>query len=163
MDSNTITVKWQLPQSTGHLHKINMQLYDHNADITLTNKTVNGRLTSYTMTIVSPQQCFPHSCKVRCEYKDRGWSDFTKQVFWFPGKFCWYVMKKSYFHCRDQRPVACQVCQWLAVGLWFYLGTPVFSSNKTDRHDITEILLKVAFYNINLFSCSLWYIKYNVL
>lgn len=88
LDSNTITVKWQLPQSTGHLHKINMQLYDHNADITLTNKTVNGRLTSYTMTIVSPQQCFPHSFKVRCEYKDRGWSDFTKQMFWFPGKFC---------------------------------------------------------------------------
>jgi hypothetical protein len=24
------------------------------------------------------------------------------------------------------------------------LGTPVSSTNKTDRHDITEILLKVA-------------------
>ena len=23
-------------------------------------------------------------------------------------------------------------------------GTPVFSTNKTDRHDITEILLKVT-------------------
>ena len=30
------------------------------------------------------------------------------------------------------------VCQW------FSPGTPVSSSNKTDRHDITEILLKVA-------------------
>ena len=31
-------------------------------------------------------------------------------------------------------------------GLWFSLGLPVFSTNKTDRHDIlvTEILLKVA-------------------
>jgi hypothetical protein len=26
--------------------------------------------------------------------------------------------------------------------MWFSLGTPVPSTNKTDRHDITEILLK---------------------
>jgi hypothetical protein len=35
------------------------------------------------------------------------------------------------------------------VGLWFSPGTPVYSSNKTDRHDITEILLKVALSTIN--------------
>ena len=29
-------------------------------------------------------------------------------------------------------------------GLWFSLGTPVSSSNKTDRHNITEMLLKVS-------------------
>jgi hypothetical protein len=29
-------------------------------------------------------------------------------------------------------------------GRWFSLGTPVSSTNKTDRHDITEISLKVA-------------------
>jgi hypothetical protein len=29
-------------------------------------------------------------------------------------------------------------------GLWFSPGTPVFSTNKTDRHDISEILLKVG-------------------
>jgi hypothetical protein len=29
-------------------------------------------------------------------------------------------------------------------GQWFSPGTPVSSSNKTDSHDITEILLKVA-------------------
>jgi ABC-type oligopeptide transport system ATPase subunit len=27
---------------------------------------------------------------------------------------------------------------------WYSLGIPVSSTNKTDRHDITEILLKVA-------------------
>ena len=32
----------------------------------------------------------------------------------------------------------------LAPGRWFSLGPPVSSSNKTDCHDITEILLKVA-------------------
>ena len=30
----------------------------------------------------------------------------------------------------------------------FFHGTPVFSTNKTDRHDITEILFKVALNNI---------------
>jgi hypothetical protein len=29
-------------------------------------------------------------------------------------------------------------------------GGPVASTNKTDRHDITEILLKVALYTITL-------------
>ena len=37
-----------------------------------------------------------------------------------------------------------EVCQWLAASLWFSLGTPISSTNKTDRHDITKILLKVA-------------------
>ena len=39
-----------------------------------------------------------------------------------------------------------KVCLWLATGLWFSPGTPVSSTNKTGRHDITEILLKVAFF-----------------
>ena len=34
-------------------------------------------------------------------------------------------------------------------GRWFSPGTPVFSTNKTDRHDITGILLKVALNTIN--------------
>jgi hypothetical protein len=34
--------------------------------------------------------------------------------------------------------------------LWFSLGTPVSSTNKTDIHDITEILLKVALNTITL-------------
>ena len=37
-----------------------------------------------------------------------------------------------------------KVCQWLATGLWFSLGPLVSSTSKTDRHDITELLLKVA-------------------
>ena len=37
-----------------------------------------------------------------------------------------------------------KVCQWLATGRWFSPGPPVSSTNKTDSHDITEILLKVA-------------------
>jgi hypothetical protein len=34
--------------------------------------------------------------------------------------------------------------QWLATGRWFSLGPPVSFTNKTDRHDITAILLTVA-------------------
>jgi hypothetical protein len=37
-----------------------------------------------------------------------------------------------------------KVCQWLETGRWFSSGPPVSSTNKTDCHDITEILLKVA-------------------
>jgi hypothetical protein len=37
-----------------------------------------------------------------------------------------------------------KICQCLATGLWFSPGPPVFSTNKTDHHDITEILLKVT-------------------
>jgi hypothetical protein len=32
----------------------------------------------------------------------------------------------------------------LTAGWWLSPGTPVSSTNTTDRHDITEILLKVA-------------------
>ena len=37
-----------------------------------------------------------------------------------------------------------KLCRWLATGLWFSPGTPVSSTNKTDRHDITEICLFVC-------------------
>ena len=40
-----------------------------------------------------------------------------------------------------------KVVKWLVTGRWFPPGTPVCPTNiiiKTDRHDITEILLKVA-------------------
>jgi hypothetical protein len=40
-----------------------------------------------------------------------------------------------------------QVCQWVATCRWL---SPVSSINKTDRQDITEILLKVALNTITL-------------
>jgi hypothetical protein len=47
-----------------------------------------------------------------------------------------------------------KVCQWLATGRWFSPGTPVSSTNKTDCHDIIEILLKVALNAINYITMS---------
>jgi hypothetical protein len=37
-----------------------------------------------------------------------------------------------------------KVCQLFATGRWFSTGTPISSTDKIDRQDITEILLKVA-------------------
>jgi hypothetical protein len=39
--------------------------------------------------------------------------------------------------------------QWLVAGRWFSPGTPV-STNKTDRYDISEKLLKVALSTITI-------------
>ena len=39
-----------------------------------------------------------------------------------------------------------KICQWLSAGRWF---SPVSSTNKTDCHDITEILLIVVLNTIN--------------
>ena len=43
-----------------------------------------------------------------------------------------------------------KVCQWLATGRWFSPDTSVSSIIKTNRHDITEILLKLALNTTNL-------------
>ena len=40
----------------------------------------------------------------------------------------------------------------LVAGQWVYLGTPVSTTNNTDRHDVAEIFLKVALNTIT----SLW-------
>ena len=40
-----------------------------------------------------------------------------------------------------------KVCQWLVTGRWFSLAS---STNKTELHDITEIMLKMALSNIKL-------------
>jgi hypothetical protein len=52
-----------------------------------------------------------------------------------------------------------EVCQWLATGRWFSLGTPVSSNNKTDHHDITDILLKVLLNTRNLKTSPLFLIS----
>jgi hypothetical protein len=56
-----------------------------------------------------------------------------------------------------------KVCQWLATGRWFSPGIPVSSTNKTDCHNITEIVLKVALNTITLipkykllYFCNIW-------
>ena len=49
-------------------------------------------------------------------------------------------------------------CQWFVTGRWF---SPISSTNKTDRHDITEILLKVVLYTPQLLEFQ-WFKKKRV-
>ena len=51
-----------------------------------------------------------------------------------------------------------KICQTLAKGQWFSPGTLVSSTNKTDRHDITEIVLKVR---LNTIIYLIWFIVFN--
>ena len=44
-----------------------------------------------------------------------------------------------------------KVYQLLVHGRWFFPGTPASSNNKTGRHDIAKILLKVALKHQNKF------------
>ena len=44
----------------------------------------------------------------------------------------------------DSQAASDNVYQLLAHGWWFSPGTPASSTTKTGRHDIAEILLKVA-------------------
>jgi hypothetical protein len=56
-------------------------------------------------------------------------------VLQFPPPLRWGVLDTS---------LCDKVCERLAAGWLFSLGTPVSSTNKTNRNDISEILLKVA-------------------
>ena len=51
--------------------------------------------------------------------------------------------------CNRLAAASDKVYQMLAHGRWFFPCTPASSTTKTGRHDITEILLKVALNTIN--------------
>ena len=51
-----------------------------------------------------------------------------------------------------------QVDQLIAHGWWFSPGIPASSTTNTCRHDIAEILLKVALSTINQIKSSLLYV-----
>ena len=51
--------------------------------------------------------------------------------------------------CTRLAAASDKVYQLLAHGRWFSPGTPASSTTKTGRHDIGEILLKVALNTIN--------------
>jgi hypothetical protein len=66
-------------------------------------------------------------------------------VFWvfFGGVFCFVLLGFFLSAAIDK------VYQLLAHGRWFSPGTPASSTTKTGRHDMAEILLKVALNTIN--------------
>jgi hypothetical protein len=56
---------------------------------------------------------------------------------------------------RSTQKTLCDKVVWLSAGLWFSPGAPVSSTNKTDCHNIAEILLKVVLKTINQTKLSL--------
>ena len=59
--------------------------------------------------------------------------------------------------CTRRAAASDKAYQLLAHGRWFSPGTPAFSTTKTGRHDIAEILLKVA---LNTKNQILWHGTY---
>ena len=60
-----------------------------------------------------------------------------------------WVWSRSWWGVLDT-PLCDKVCQWPAAGRCFSPCTLLSSTNKTDCHDITEILLKVALNTITI-------------
>ena len=58
---------------------------------------------------------------------------------WVRARLC-----KLQKRCTRLAVASDKVCQLLARGRWFSPGVPASSNTKTGRHDIAEILLKVA-------------------
>jgi hypothetical protein len=56
---------------------------------------------------------------------------------------------RSHTALRSKKAASDNVYQLLAHGQWFSPGTPASSTTETGRHDIAEILLKVALNTIN--------------
>jgi hypothetical protein len=54
------------------------------------------------------------------------------------------VIASHSWRCVLDTTLCDKVSHWLTAARWFSSGTPVSSTNRTDRHDITEILFKVA-------------------
>ena len=57
--------------------------------------------------------------------------------------------------CTRLAAASDKVYKLLAHGRWFSLGTPASATTKTGRHDIAEILLKVALNTINQIKSNL--------
>jgi hypothetical protein len=75
-----------------------------------------------------------------------------ERPYWVPifSFLCNVLFCLSFFLATGTDTTLCdKVCQWLATDQWFSPSTLVSSANKTDLHDITGILLKVALNTIN--------------
>ena len=64
----------------------------------------------------------------------------TSQMYYYLNNFDNILVSGGIVYYRNNL----EVCQGLATSRWFSPGTLVSSTYKADRHDITEILLKVA-------------------
>ena len=75
---------------------------------------------------------------------NRGRRGSDRMVVGFTSTYAISAYHQRCCECESRSGWGVIVCQWLATGRWFSPGPPVSSTNKTDRHDISEKLLKVA-------------------
>jgi hypothetical protein len=109
-------------------------------------------LKSYMM-LTDPDECYVrnistldnHMVITLCLHLLIDWSFTTSNTAWVRAQLSklqkWYTQHAA---------ASDKVYQLLAEGRWFSPGTSVSSTNKTDHHDITEKLLKVALNTITL-------------
>jgi len=71
---------------------------------------------------------------------------------WVRARLC-----KLQKRCTRLTAASDKVHQLLAHGRWFSPGTPASSTTKTGRHDIAELLLKVALKHQKSKINQLWY------
>ena len=85
----------------------------------------------------------------------------------FSIKITYFSPKSFRISIRARCTTLCdKVCHWLVTGWGFSLGPLVSSTYKTDRYDISEILLKVAFDTIaqsNKHPCKVYSIQHYVI
>jgi hypothetical protein len=75
---------------------------------------------------------------------------------WIYNYLCSQCLSPLMLWIRISIRARCTLCQWLVTGRWFSPGSPVSSTNKTDHHVITEILLKVSFNAIKQTNNKRW-------
>ena len=121
-----------------HIFKYNWQVYDA---FVMKRKREQSQW-SISLIIIKKEQL-----PLSSNSKASSWS-YDRWMYNYPCNHClspltWWVRTPHRRGVLDTT-LCEEVCQWLATGRWFSPGTPIASTNKTDRHDITEILLKVA-------------------
>ena len=103
---------------------------------------------SWYIVIISPLSLpKPNYCTSR---QSRSWCDIKSVVFLLISLCIQYLsplMLGVRISIRARCTTLCdKVCRWLAKGRWLSPTPSVSSTNKTLRHDITAILLKVALF-----------------
>ena len=106
----------------------------------LHSSTIFPGTSPYTVTTGGGRSTYSKTRKGNCGLR------FNDQDLFLLFRLFWILLRLGVL----DTPLCDKVCQWLATGHWFSQGTPVSSTNKTNRYDITEILLKMALSSITV-------------
>ena len=93
-----------------------------------------------------PLYCLPFDLRLLLVTMEPSWPwSYSSWIYNYLCNQCLSPLMWVRISTRARCTTLCnKVCQWLATGQWFSPGFLVSSSNNTDRHNIAEILFKVA-------------------